>query len=299
MSEPKLFGAVEGGGTKFVCALCTEDGSVLEEATFPTEAPDRTLGAVAGFFRDHAATRPLTALGVGCFGPVDLNKESPTWGHITATPKPGWSGTSVARPLIDALDCPVLFDTDVNCALLGEAALGAGKGLRDIAYVTIGTGIGGSVMAGGHIVHGAMHPELGHMLVPRHTEDMAFDGSCRFHGGACLEGLAAGPALAARWGTPGQLLPPEHPAWGIEADYLATLCATLSLILSPERIILGGGVMQQDHLFPRVRTALKEKLAGYLPHLQTAADFETYVVPPALGQRAGILGAWKLAVHAL
>jgi len=291
-NRPHLVGAIEAGGTKFVCAIGSADGNIVQKVTIPTESPEKTLPAALAFFNQHRGDFPIESLGLGCFGPVALDPTSTNWGHILTTPKQGWSGTAVAPFFQRALDIPVAFDTDVNCALLGEVAFGAGRGIKDLVYVTVGTGIGGGILANGKVVHGAMHSEFGHMLVGRELDDPShFSGTCRFHGGNCLEGLASGPAIARRWGAPAQDLPEGHPAWTLQAKYLATLCANLSLVTAPERIIFGGGVMQQTHLFPLIPKYLASKLGDYMPH----ACGKGFILPAALGQEAGIKGALLLA----
>jgi len=282
-----LFGAIEAGGTKFVCAVGTGPDDLRAELRIPTSTPAATIAAALAFFREQAARgRPIAALGVGSFGPVELDLASPSWGHITSTPKPGWAGTDLAGELGRGLGVPVAFETDVNAAALGEGRWGAAAGLDDFVYVTVGTGIGGGVVAGGRLVHGRQHPEIGHLRVRREHAADPFPGCCPFHRD-CLEGLAAGPAIAARWGKPAEELPADHPAWPLEARYLAELAATLALVLSPRKILFGGGVLQQPQLLPLIRQHLPELLAGYLEAPEIA--------PPALGSRAGLLGALALA----
>ncbi len=286
-SKPLLFGAIEAGGTKFVCAIGTGPNDVRVLERFPTTTPEETLGRVIDFFQRHP--EPIAALGVGSFGPVDPNPSSPTYGYITTTPKPGWAHIDVAGTLHRALNVPVAFDTDVNAAALGEHRWGAGRGLHTFVYLTIGTGIGGGIIAGGRRHHGHQHPEIGHLLIPRLPEDDR-PGCCPFHGD-CLEGLASGPALQARWGRPAPELPPDHVAWEQEARYLAMGLVNLILTLSPQRLILGGGVMQQMHLFPRIRQYVVHYLNGYV----SLPNPDTFIVPPMLGDRAGVLGALALA----
>jgi fructokinase len=289
-----LYGGLEAGGTKFVCAVGTGPEDLRAELRLPTTTPEETIGRAVAFFREQqAAHGKIAALGIGSFGPVDLDPASPTWGYITSTPKAGWRNTDLASAMGRQLGVPVAFDTDVNAAALGEHRWGAARGIDDFVYVTVGTGIGGGVMAGGKLVHGLLHPEIGHLRVPHDRGVDPFSGVCPYHGD-CLEGLAAGPAIAARWGRKAQEVPEDHPAWVLEAEYLAHLAATLTLVLSPQRILLGGGVMRQVSLFPRIRRRLSALLGGYLesPALD---DLETYLQPPALGDRAGVLGALALA----
>lgn len=275
-------GGIEAGGTRWTCAVAGADGELERVESFPTTTPAETIGRAVEFF---AATDDLEALGVGTFGPVVVDRASPRWGTITTTPKPGWADTDVTGPLAEALGVPIVLDTDVNAAAVGESARGAARGLENFVYITVGTGIGGGVFANGRPVHGLLHPEVGHMLIPHDRARDPFAGSCPFHGD-CLEGLASGTALRARWGRPGEeLTDPE--VWDLEAEYLALGLVNLVLTLSPELIVIGGGVGLAPGLLPRVRTRLRELLAGYvdLPDL----------VPPALGPRAGIVGAIELS----
>lgn len=289
-----LFGAIEAGGTKFVCGIGTgpED---LRLVSFPTAAPAVTLDQIVTYFRKEGGSA-LNAVGVGAFGPVDLRPESPTFGYITSTPKADWQQFDLAGTLQRALDIPVGFDTDVNAAAAGEARWGAGRGLADFLYLTVGTGIGGGAMVNGEVIHGLLHPEMGHIRVPHHLEQDPFPGCCPYHKD-CLEGLASGPAIEARWGTPAPQLPADHAAWKLEARYLAMGLATWICTLSPERILLGGGVMQQRNLFPMIRSELLTLLNGYIRVSAILERIDTYVVPPQLGNRAGVMGALVLAEH--
>jgi len=249
-----LFGAIEGGGTKFVCAVGKTDGQILSETRFPTTTPKETLARTIAFFQEqNRALGPLTSLGVACFGPLDPNPSSPMYGHILPTPKPSWTGTDVVGQLQAALGIPIGFDTDVNGAALGEARWGAAQGLSTFLYFTIGTGIGGGAMVEGRLLHGLIHPEMGHVLLPHDTARDPFPGICPFHGD-CFEGLASGPALEKRWGQRAETLPADHPAWELEADYIALAMEGFICAFSPQRIILGGGVPQQPQLIPLVRT---------------------------------------------
>jgi fructokinase len=290
-----IVGGIEAGGTKWNCAVADGDGNVVAKDRFPTTTPHETLARAAAFFQDNG--RPAV-LAVGSFGPVDLNPASPTHGSITTTPKPGWAHTDVVSPLHEALGVPVVFENDVNVAAVGEWRRGAAVGLETFAYITVGTGIGAGVVANGRLLHGLVHPELGHMRVPHDWSRDPFPGACPRHGD-CLEGLASGPAMQQRWGRPGAELTEDEP-WALEAEYLAHGIANLVLTLSPQRVIVGGGVAQQPSLLGRVRTRLLEVVAGYLPvpELTTAAGVEGYVVAPALGGDAGIVGAIELALDA-
>lgn len=294
-----LIGAIEAGGTKFVCGVGTGPDDLKAEIRFPTTTPQETLAKAVACLQDFSTQHgPLDAIGIGCFGPVDIRPQSPTWSQIAATPKPGWRGTNVSQPFQQAFNLPIGFNTDVNGAALGEWLWGAGKGLDTIVYLTIGTGIGGGVIAGGKLVHGLWHPEVGHMPLPRESDDTDFQGICPYHGGACAEGLASGPAMRARWGKPAQDLPPDHPAWDREARYLASLCVNLIALFSPERIILGGGVMEQRALLPLIRAHVSQRLKGYFPGLEKQGAIDTLIVPPALGPHAGLYGAIALGLQA-
>ena len=292
----KLFGILEAGGTKFICAVGTGPGDIRDEERFPTTTPDETLSRTLDYFRRMENRHgKLSALGIGSFGPLDLNPQSATWGFITATPKPGWSNTSLASFLSESLGVPAFIDTDVNAAALAESLWGAGTGLKNLVYVTVGTGIGGGVLSGGNLIHGLVHPELGHILLPKRGDD-AFEGNCPFHR-TCLEGLASGPAIQKRWGIGGGNLPPHHPAWDLEAHYLALGLQSWTLSLSPEKIILGGGVMAQEHLLPLIQTKLLKLLGGYIQHpLLTQERIGEYVCAPGLGTRSGLMGALALAM---
>lgn len=293
--SPPLVGGIEAGGTKFVCAVGTGPGDVREEVRYPTGEPEETVGRAVTFFRTQAERwSELAAVGIGSFGPVDVDPRSPTWGHITSTPKEGWTGVDFGGAVRRALEVPVAFDTDVNAAALGEGRWGAARDLDTFVYLTVGTGIGGGGLANGRRLHGLLHPEMGHVRVPHDRDRDPYPGRCPFHGD-CLEGLASGPALAERWGTAPEDLPPDHPAWELEAEYLGHALATYALVLSPERIVVGGGVMHRRELFPMVRARLRDALAGYLRSPEVLERTDRYVVPPALGDRAGLLGAFALA----
>lgn len=291
-----LYGGIEAGGTKFVCAVGTGPGDLREEVRFPTTTPAETIGQAIDYFKQQAQKEPLAAIGIASFGPVDPNPASPTFGYITTTPKPGWAQTEFAGAIEKALGVPVGFDTDVNGAALGEHRWGAAQGLDTFIYLTIGTGLGGGGLINGQMMHGLVHPEMGHIITPRHPND-DYAGHCPFHGD-CLEGMAAGPALEARWGRRAETLPAEHPAWEFEAHYLGYGLASFICTLSPQRIILGGGVMEQAHLFPLVRRKVQEVLNGYVQSPTILQNIDTYIVPPGLGNKAGVLGAIALAERA-
>jgi fructokinase len=292
-----LWGGIEAGGTKTVCAVGTGPHDLRAEIRIPTTTPAETIDRVLVFFRQQAQQEPVAAVGIASFGPVDRNPDSPSFGYITTTPKPGWANTDLAGSIREGLGTPVGFDTDVNAAALAEHQWGAAQGLDDFVYLTIGTGIGGGGMVNGKLIHGLSHPEMGHIRIPHDVALDPFDGSCPYHGD-CLEGLAAGPALEARWGQPGAALEEDHPAWPREAEYLAFGLVNLICILVPQRIILGGGIMQQRRVFPLVRRRVQELLNGYLHVPEILDQIDDYIVPPGLGNRAGVLGAILLAQRA-
>jgi fructokinase len=294
-SGKRLLGGIESGGTKFVCVIGRGPEEIVTEARIPTTSPEATLSRTVDFFRAEAAKYGrLAAIGVGSFGPVDLREESATWGFITTTPKAGWEHTDVAGRLKREMRVPVAFDTDVNAAAVGEARWGAAQGLDTFVYLTVGTGIGGGGLVCGQPLHGLVHPEMGHMLLPRDQSLDPFPGVCPFHGG-CLEGLASGPALLARWGRPAESLAEDHPAWALEARYLALALVNLVCTLSPQRIVLGGGVMEQAQLFPLIRKEVVALLNGYIQATAILDAIDAYIVPPALGSRSGRLGALAMA----
>ena len=287
-----MLGGIEAGGTKFVCGIGTGPDDLLIE-TFPTTTPELTLPKVIAFFQENGG-KELDAVGIGSFGPVDLDLTSPNYGHITTTPKVGWAHFDLAGTVARELNVPVGFDTDVNAALLGESRWGALQGLSDAMYLTIGTGVGGGAMVHGQVVHGLVHPEVGHLLLPHDLVADPFPGICPYHGD-CLEGLACGPAIQRRWNAPAATLAEDHPAWVLEARYLALALVNLTVTLSPQRIILGGGVMQQPHLFKLVRKEFARLLNGYVQHPEILDRLDDFIQPPGLGSRAGILGSLVLA----
>lgn len=289
----KLFGAVEAGGTKFICAVGTGPDD-LQEVRFPTTSPTETFSRAIDFFSPFKPD--LAAIGVGSFGPVDLHPPSPTYGYITSTPKPGWANCDFVGTLVSQLNVPVAFDTDVNAAALGEMTWGAAQGLTDFIYLTIGTGIGGGVVSNGQLVHGLVHTELGHILLPRHAMD-TYDGKCPYHKNLCFEGLASGPAIEERWGKPASELEESHPAWDLQAHYLALAVSSFVCTLSPRRIIFGGGVMEHPALLEQVRGKTIALLNGYIQHDVILRGIDTFLVSPGLGSRAGVLGALVLAMN--
>ena len=294
-----IFGGIEAGGTKFVAVVGRAPDDIRAERRVPTTSAAATIDAVVRFFREQQATHgPIAAIGIGSFGPLDLRPASPRFGAITSTPKPGWADTDLAGPFRREFGVPVALDTDVNAAALGEWGYGAAQGLDTVVYLTVGTGIGGGGLVGGQLLHGLVHPEMGHVRVPHDLDADPFPGACPFHGD-CLEGLASGPAMAARWGQPSDTLPADHPGWPLEAHYLALALHDLVCVLSPQRIVIGGGVMEQAHLLPRVRRELATLLNGYIQAAAVRDELERYVVAPALGRRSGVIGALALAEHAL
>lgn len=293
-----LYGGIEAGGTKFVCAIGTGPDDVRAETRFPTSVPEQAIAQAIAFFQEQQQGEPLTAIGVASFGPVDPDPRSPSFGYVTTTPKPGWAHTNFVGPLREALGVPVGFDTDVNGAALGEHRWGAAQGLDTFVYLTIGTGLGGGAMVNGKLLHGLMHPEMGHMLIPHNWDADPYAGFCPYHGD-CWEGLAAGPGLEGRWQTRAENLPPEHPAWELEAHYLALGLVNIITVLSPQRIIMGGGVMDQLHLFPLIHNHVYTMLNGYIQSAQILENMDSYIVPPGLGSRAGVLGAIALAQDAV
>lgn len=285
-----LLGALEAGGTKMVCALGDESGNIFERISLPTQTPQTTIPEIVDFF----AGKGISALGVCCFGPLCLNKEDPAYGSITTTPKLDWKNTPIRALLKDALGVPVGIDTDVNGAALGEALLGAGKGLDSLVYFTVGTGIGGGFYYEGKLLHGLVHPEMGHMLVRPHADDPAPKGFCPYHNG-CVEGMACGKAIGQRWGMPAQEIPEEHIAWTIEVEYLAQMCVNTVVLFSPKMIVLGGGVMQRRELFPRIHERTREMLNGYISNPAVLENIDRYIVPPGLGANSGAVGGLLLA----
>lgn len=289
----KVYGGVEGGGTKFNCMIGTDPYHVLATHTIPTTNPKQTLEAVTRFFQQELQGHELVAVGVGSFGPIDLNPASTTYGYVTTTPKAGWKDTNIVGTLKDRLKVPIAFDTDVNAAALGEYHWGAAQGCDPSIYITVGTGIGGGIYVNGRPLHGLIHPEMGHLQLPWLDGD-DFSGICPYHD-HCWEGIASGPAIAARIGRPAQDLPPDDPVWEIEAQYLAMAITSIIYIASPYRIILGGGVMQQEHLFLRIQHYVQKILNSYLHHKAVLEDIASFIVPPKLGSRAGLIGALELA----
>ena len=288
----KLYAGIEAGGTKFNCVIASSPTNIIARATFATTTPEETLRETSDFFIEQSESHgELASLGLACFGPVDLHKNSTTFGYITATPKKYWSNCDVVGHFKKTLGIPVAFDTDVNGAALGEYIYGAARGLDNFVYVTIGTGIGAGIFANGVPVNGLVHTEIGHMLISRDRERVDFENICPFHDN-CLTSVAAGPAIEARWKKSGHELPEDHEAWDLEAYYLAVMCVNLTLFYSPELIILGGGVMSQSQLYPKIRQQFKELMNGFM---LPPVDLKDYIVAPDLPGTSGEVGALTLA----
>ena len=293
-----LYGAIEAGGTKFVCLVGTGPEDIRAEIRFATTTPDQTIARALDFLRTESKRGgPLAAVGIASFGPIDPHPDSPTYGYITSTPKPGWANTPIAPAIERALGLPVGFDTDVNGAALAEWRWGAARALHSFIYLTVGTGIGGGGLMHGQIMHGLIHPEMGHIRVPHDRVEDPFSGVCPFHGD-CLEGLAGGPAMQARWGEPAESLAMDHSGWALEAHYLALAITSFVCTLSPQRIILGGGVMSNPRLLPLIRREVVALLNNYIRSPQILERIDEYIVEPGLGHRAGSLGALALAERA-
>jgi len=291
----QLFGGIEGGGTKFICAVGSSPDDILRETRIPTRTPEETLGGAIEFFREaERDLGRLSALGVACFGPLDPKPDSPSFGRLLPTPKPGWTDADIVGALRSAFDVPIGFDTDVNGAALGEWTWGAAQGLDTFIYLTVGTGIGGGLMANGKLVHGLLHPEMGHIMIPHDKEHDPFEGACPFHKD-CFEGLASGPAMEQRWGQKSETLPLDHPAWKLEAHYVALALVSYITTISPQRIVIGGGVGGREDLLPSIRKNVQELLNKYVQSPKITENIDQYIVPPGLGGRSGMLGAIALA----
>ena len=285
------YGGIEAGGTKWVCGIGDGEARILESKSFPTTTPQETIARAAEFFRD----RKLDAIGIASFGPIDVRHESPTFGYITTTPKAGWAHTDLVGTLRATLGIPIVLETDVNAAALAEWRWGAAVGLDTFCYVTVGTGIGGGVIVNGELLHGLLHPEIGHMRIPHNQAGDPFGGVCPYHGD-CLEGLASGEAIRRRWGRPGEELG-DTAVWELESEYLALGLMNLICTVSPQRIVLGGGVSKHPPLLRLVRDRLRVLLADYFdtPELTQPDAIDRYVVTPGLGDQAGLFGALELA----
>lgn len=283
-----ILGALEAGGTKMVCAIGDENGNIFEQVSIPTETPEITMPKMISYFKEKG----IEALGIGCFGPIDPDPDSDTYGYITSTPKLAWANYNIVGAFRDALECPVGFDTDVNGSVLGEVTFGQAKGKKCVVYVTIGTGVGAGIYIEGRLLHGMLHPEAGHILMKKRADD-TYGGKCPYHK-TCMEGLAAGPAIEERWGKKAIELKDNQAVWDLEAYYIAQALANYILILSPDMIILGGGVMHQEQLFPLIRKYVTEMLNGYIK-TEELADLDHYIVPASLHDDQGIMGCLELA----
>lgn len=284
-------GALEAGGTKMVCAVGDENGRIFEQMTIPTEKPEDTVPKMIEYFQKAN----IDALGIASFGPLNLNKNSKTYGYITNTPKQGWKNYNILGAFKEVLTCPIGFDTDVNGSVLGEVTFGQAKGKNCVIYVTIGTGIGAGVFVEDRLLHGMLHPEAGHVLIRRRKED-TYRGKCQYHAD-CMEGLASGPAIEERWGKPAAELKDQKEVWDLEAYYIAQALCNYILTLSPQMIILGGGVMHQEQLFPMIRSYVMEMLNGYVRTVEME-HMESYIVPASLNDNQGIMGCLELARRA-
>jgi fructokinase len=289
--EVTAYGGIETGGSKWECAIGSGPDDVRAAETIRTTTPAETIGRAVAFFEREG---PVEAIGIGSFGPVDPKLSSPTWGYITTTPKPGWAHTDVGQEIRRRLSVPVAFDTDVNAAALGEHRWGACQGLDTFCYITVGTGIGGGGMAGGKRLHGLLHPEFGHMRIPHDLDVDPFPGVCPYHGD-CWEGLASGRAIEARCGRPAASLDGDHAVWALEARYLALGLVSVMCVLSPERIVVGGGVAHHDGLLALVRRDVLALMNGYLEASAVIDEIGNYITLPKLGLRAGVIGAIALA----
>ena len=286
------FGALEAGGTKMVCAIGDETGKIFEQVSIPTGTPETTMPALLEYFQKTK----IDALGSASFGPLELDREAANYGYITTTTKVAWRNFDMAGSFKRALNCPIGFDTDVNGSVLGEVTFGQARGKKCVMYLTIGTGIGAGVYIEGKLLHGMLHPEAGHVLLEKRSSDL-YPGKCPYHKN-CFEGLAAGPAIEERWGKKAIELADREEVWELEADYIAQALTSYVLTLSPEMIILGGGVMHQKQLFPLVRTKVTEYLGGYI-QAEELKDMEHYIVPASLHDDQGIMGCLELARRAL
>lgn len=287
-----LYGALEAGGTKMVCAIGDETGKILEQISLPTLTPEETMPKMLAYFK----SKDIKALGIGCFGPIDLDKKSKTYGYITTTPKLAWRNFDIVGAFQRELNIPIGFDTDVNGSALGEATWGCTQDTDTSIYITIGTGVGVGIIINGKPLHGMLHPEAGHILLRRHEKDNNFKCNCPCHEN-CLEGLAAGPAIEKRWGKKAIELKDNQEVWQMEAFYIGQALVDYILTISPQKIILGGGVMHQMQLFPLIREEVKKQLNGYLDTAQLR-DMDHYIVPASLHDDQGIMGAIKLAMVA-
>jgi fructokinase len=292
----KYYGGIEAGGTKFVCVVAAGPGDILAQERFPTTKPHETIGKTIEFFRPFVETGQVDSIGIASFGPVDINPKSNLFGYITTTPKPGWAQADLLGPIKKSLGVACSFDTDVNAAALGEHYwVPENREVNPLVYITVGTGIGVGYIVNGKTLHGLIHPEGGHTFIPHDRTIDPYPGFCPYHGD-CMEGLASGPAMAARWGQPAESLPDDHPGWDLEAKYLAYMISNLILNFSPQRIVLGGGVPQHSGLIEKIRLNVKQQINGYVRSAHVLELIDQYIVPPTLGNRAGVMGAVALAI---
>jgi len=295
VTNKTLFGGIEAGGSKFTCAVGNANGKIEHRIHIPTTTPNETMLQVIKFFQAINLNTSLAAIGVATFGPVDLDRKSPQYGYITTPPKPGWKHYNMVGTIREVFNIPIGFNTDVNGAAIGEYRWGAAKGLDTFIYVTVGTGIGAGGMVAGNLMSGLVHPEMGHMFIPQDLTKDNFAGICPFHGN-CLEGLASGPAMQKRWNIKNlNDLSPKHPGWDLETHYLALAFVNCITILSPQKIILGGGVIKNKHIYPKIREQVQKLLNGYIKHAKIIVDIDKYIVEPGLGEHSGIRGALALA----
>lgn len=292
------FIGIEGGGTKYKIVAASDPKNVLCQTTIPTTSPDETISRIGAFLVPLLSDKShrMQAIGLGQFGPIQVNPAAEDYGTILNTPKAGWSGVNLITELRKITSLPIVLDTDVNAAAMGELYYGAARGLRNFVYITIGTGIGGAVVLNKKIVHGLLHPELGHMLIPHNIDNDPFTGVCHFHKD-CFEGLASGPALLARWKKPAETLAEDHRAWDLESTCIAQALVNLFLTLMPQRFILGGGIMQQKHLFSRISRKFCLLINHYIDVVKIIPEFDQYIRPPQLDHDAGVFGAIALAKH--
>ncbi len=292
------FIGIEGGGTKFICAYGSGPNDLHERTQIRTAIPEVTMGELIEYIRNIQKKVKISGIGASVFGPLDLDTDSRTYGYITSTPKQAWVNFDFVGTLKRELNLPIGFDTDVNAAAISEYRWGNAKNLSDFLYLTVGTGIGGGIIVDHKLVHGAMHPEMGHILIPQDIRHDSFPGVCKYHGN-CLEGLASGPAIKERWRVKSALdLPEEHPGWELEANYLGIALANYTMSFSPKRIIIGGGVMRQTHLISKIRQQLLKHLGGYIQNSTVIQGIENYIVEPGLHENAGVCGAIALAALA-
>jgi len=286
------YGTLEAGGTKMIVGVLDDDGNILDRASIPTTTPEETMKEMINYFKD----KDIVSLGIGSFGPCDINKDSATFGTILDTPKAGWKNYPILTKFKEALNIPIGFDTDVDVAMLGEKYFGQAKDYKNCMYITIGTGIGGGVIVNNELIHGSLHTEIGHILLPIEKDDRDHKTSCPYHNN-CFEGLASGPSLKNRWGINASKLSGYDKVWDLEARYIAKALVSYIYCYSPELIILGGGVMKQETLFPLIRKYVLKDINGYLK-LKELKDIDHYIVPCSLNDNQGILGCLKLAIDA-